>query len=184
MATVPGLLAAVPDRQAHAAGAGSGSYGLMEMEIEAEREKHADLDDGATVVSRRSSQTSLYEDAQTDQKKDAQVQMLARKASRQASIAQEGDQDPFSDNRDPRLDPHSPSFNAKAYAQAILSVHSRDERAAPHRRAGVAFRNLTAHGYGTDTDFQVSYPNNHSERLLRMKVAQFGNNRKQFRTSP
>lgn len=87
---------------------------------------------------------------------DAAVHKLARQASRLSNAsARTLSDDPFLDaTRDPRLDPTSPKFSARAYTQAVLKIHAKDRNAVPIRRAGVAFRNLTASGIGADTEFQ------------------------------
>ena len=158
MAAFGGNFTTIPDREAHLSGATAGGSNLndfMMKELQSKRSERPSSNSGSTAVS-EAGENSKKDPLDKDES-DVEIRKLARKASRQASTLNEGDQNPFGDQKDPRFDPHSPSFNARAYAQAVLSVHSRDERAVPHRQAGVAFRNLTASGYGSETDYQVSH---------------------------
>lgn len=65
------------------------------------------------------------------------------------------DGNPFAgENKDPAVDPNSPSFSAKAWMQTVLQIRSRDPKAHPMRTAGVSFRNLCAMGYSKGADYQ------------------------------
>ncbi|OAA59858.1 ABC transporter [Niveomyces insectorum RCEF 264] len=55
---------------------------------------------------------------------------------------------------DPALDPTSPAFDARRWAQALLHACSQDPDRYPRPRAGVAYRRLRVHGYGRPTDYQ------------------------------
>ncbi|TXC04134.1 hypothetical protein FocTR4_00000325 [Fusarium oxysporum f. sp. cubense] len=52
------------------------------------------------------------------------------------------------------LDPHSEEFNARKWAKAFYNVRENISGDAPPRMSGIAFRNLSVHGFGTPTDFQ------------------------------
>ncbi|KAF9878804.1 hypothetical protein CkaCkLH20_03704 [Colletotrichum karsti] len=78
----------------------------------------------------------------------------------------------------PSLDPRSPDqFNAKKWAKALLQHSSHHPERFPRLEASVAWRNLSVHGYGTDTDYQKDVLN----VLLQgpMMVKQFFSNRRQ-----
>lgn len=89
-----------------------------------------------------------------DRIREGEVRELARQLSRHSTTGTISD-NPFSDNSDPRLDPSSPNFSARAWAKALLHLQSRDEKAYPLRTAGIAFRDLSAKGYGGGADYQV-----------------------------
>jgi len=93
-------------------------------------------------------------EAEEDAHREGEVRELARQLSRQSTTFSLSD-NPFSDNKNAKLDPTSPSFNARAWAKALLNLQSRDEKAYPLRTAGIAYRGLNVHGYGADTDYQV-----------------------------
>ncbi|OBR06397.1 Multidrug resistance protein cdr1 [Colletotrichum higginsianum IMI 349063] len=55
----------------------------------------------------------------------------------------------------PSLDPSCrEQFNAKKWARALLQHSARNPQHYPRLEAGVAYRSLSVHGYGTDTDYQ------------------------------
>ncbi|KFA51049.1 hypothetical protein S40293_10105 [Stachybotrys chartarum IBT 40293] len=55
----------------------------------------------------------------------------------------------------PFFDPNCrEQFNAKNWASALLQHSARNPQAYPRLEAGVAYRSLSVHGYGTDTDYQ------------------------------
>lgn len=57
-------------------------------------------------------------------------------------------------NDDPTLDPSSPHFNAKTWATMLLHSFAQDPDRYPRHDVGVSFRDLSVHGFGTDTDYQ------------------------------
>jgi ATP-binding cassette subfamily G (WHITE) protein 2 (PDR) len=67
---------------------------------------------------------------------------------------------PFLGSADnPSLDPHSGKFNAYAWTKALLAVESRDPELYPKRTAGVAYSDLSVHGFGQPTDYQKTFGN-------------------------
>ncbi|KAL2831229.1 ABC-2 type transporter-domain-containing protein [Aspergillus cavernicola] len=64
-------------------------------------------------------------------------------------------ENPFSLN-DPEstLNPQSPNFRVRDWMKMLLEIRSRDPEQYPDRTAGVAFRNLNVHGFGSPTDYQ------------------------------
>ncbi|KAL2833191.1 ABC-2 type transporter-domain-containing protein [Aspergillus pseudoustus] len=58
-----------------------------------------------------------------------------------------------------QLDPHSPSFNARAWIKAIINLAEGDPQAAPNRFLGVAFKNLSAYGWRTASETQLTVLN-------------------------
>ncbi|KAJ9635209.1 Multidrug resistance protein [Coniosporium tulheliwenetii] len=100
-----------------------------------------------------------YSSEEEDARRDEEVRALARTYS-QASRFSTYSQSPFEEAaKDSRLDPNSPNFNARAWAKSLLQLQSRDPEKYPQRTAGVAFRDLNVHGYGTETDYQKTVGN-------------------------
>lgn len=159
------------DRTVHAGGVPGGADGSRTAEEAAYQEVETDSSSNETLPggSRSTSHNTGYVGKAGDSKEanearnvatDDQVHNLARAASRMSTTSHNyGDEDPFQDTKNPRLDPNSPSFSARAYAEAVLKVHSKDRNAVPMRRAGVAFRDLNVHGYGADSDYQKTVSN-------------------------
>jgi ATP-binding cassette, subfamily G (WHITE), member 2, PDR len=87
-----------------------------------------------------------------------QVGSLVRRMTSQSTS---GDTlvNPFESSDDPAYDPNSGQFNAEAWAKALLRIQSRDPEKYPKRTAGVSFRNLNVHGWGTPTDYQKDVGN-------------------------
>lgn len=61
---------------------------------------------------------------------------------------------PFTGADDPALDPNSGQFDPKRWARTILQLTSQDPEAYPRRTVGIAFRNLSVHGYGSSMAYQ------------------------------
>lgn len=57
------------------------------------------------------------------------------------------------------LDPNSGKFNAREWVENLVGLVSRDPERYPTRTAGVSFRNLNVHGFGTPTDYQKTFGN-------------------------
>ena len=60
----------------------------------------------------------------------------------------------FIDSSDPALDPNSGQFKPEAWVKTLIGLQSRDPERYPQRVAGVAYRNLNVHGFGSLTDYQ------------------------------
>lgn len=65
---------------------------------------------------------------------------------------------PFEAERNSALDPSSPNFRARQWVKSIIKL-TEAENKTPGRTAGIAFRNLSAHGYGAATDYQKDVGN-------------------------
>lgn len=66
---------------------------------------------------------------------------------------------PFDGTDNPLLDPLSEKFSPRAWMKALVGVQSRDPERYPQRVAGVAYKNLSAHGFGEATDYQKTFGN-------------------------
>ncbi|KAJ5641165.1 hypothetical protein N7490_005165 [Penicillium lividum] len=66
---------------------------------------------------------------------------------------------PFNGSNDPRLDPSSPDFNAKCWAETVIGLMSNDAERYLPRNAGVSFRNLSVHGFGSPLSYQKDFLN-------------------------
>ncbi|CUS08270.1 unnamed protein product [Tuber aestivum] len=65
---------------------------------------------------------------------------------------------PFN-STDPRLQPNSDEFNVKTWVKTLMQIISRDPELYPNRTAGVSFRNVSAHGFGSQQDYQKDVSN-------------------------
>jgi ATP-binding cassette subfamily G (WHITE) protein 2 (PDR) len=111
-----------------------------------------------------------------DESEEEKITELAKALSRASALGvrdHKGDLiNPFLGSEDPLLDPNSGMFSSRAWLQTLLSIESRDPERYPKRVAGVAYRNLSAHGFGESTDYQRTFGNypfvllNRAKRLL------------------
>ncbi|KAF2841982.1 pleiotropic drug resistance protein, ABC superfamily [Patellaria atrata CBS 101060] len=106
------------------------------------------------------SDSSSADDEKEQTRRDLEVTDLARRLTRQSTAHSDvGENDPFSPVPGSTLDPNSPNFKPRSWIKALMHVKSRDPEKYPERTAGVAFKNLSAHGYGTATDYQRTVGN-------------------------
>jgi ATP-binding cassette subfamily G (WHITE) protein 2 (PDR) len=111
-----------------------------------------------------------------DKSKEEKVAELVRALSRDSALRvrdNEGELvNPFLGSEDPLLDPNSGKFSARAWLHTLMSIESRDPERYPRRVAGVAYKNLSVHGFGEPTDYQRTFGNypwvllNHAKRIL------------------
>ncbi|KAL6170912.1 Multidrug resistance protein [Exserohilum turcicum] len=95
--------------------------------------------------------------AEANRREEA-VHHLARRLTAQSSQSYAYG-NPFNAAPDSPLDPNGKNFNARAWTKAMLNLQEQDANAPPKRTAGISFRDLNVHGFGTDADFQKSVGN-------------------------
>jgi hypothetical protein len=83
------------------------------------------------------------------------IHTLARRLTEHSIKSNEiGHVNPFNDTDNPLLNPLSEKFSPRAWMKALIGIQSRDPERYPSRVAGVAYKNLSAHGFGEATDYQ------------------------------
>lgn len=85
---------------------------------------------------------------------EEEVTRLARKLTRESTHITEGENTFLETKEDSTLNPASPNFRARNWMKNLLALTSRDPERYPARQAGVSFRNLSVHGFGSPTDYQ------------------------------
>jgi len=85
---------------------------------------------------------------------EAEVTDMARKLTRESTRWGEAENTFLETKEESTLNPHSPNFKARNWMKNLLAITSRDPERYPRRQAGVSFRNLSVHGYGSPTDYQ------------------------------
>jgi ABC-type multidrug transport system fused ATPase/permease subunit len=93
---------------------------------------------------------------------EAQVGELARQLTRKSTrfSTNGGLQNPFSlEDPESSLNPHSPNFRARDWIKMLLELRSQDPVKFPEKQAGISFRNLSVHGFGSPTDYQKNVLN-------------------------
>jgi ABC-type multidrug transport system fused ATPase/permease subunit len=85
---------------------------------------------------------------------------LARRLTQNSVKNDHGDHiNPFEGSDNPLLDPTSGKFSARAWTKTLLGIQSRDPERYPERTAGIAYKHLSAHGFGEATDYQKTFGN-------------------------
>ena len=90
-------------------------------------------------------------------KREFEIAELARSLSRQSTWTSVPD-NPFEAEKDSALDPSSPNFRARQWVKSMIKLNKAENKT-PGRTAGVAFRNLSVHGFGAATDYQKDVGN-------------------------
>ncbi|KAJ5224589.1 ABC multidrug transporter C [Penicillium citrinum] len=85
---------------------------------------------------------------------EADVTRLAQHLTRESTHWNESENTFLDVKEESTLNPHSPNFKARNWMKNLLSITSRDPERYPQRQAGISFRNLSVHGFGSPTDYQ------------------------------
>ena len=88
--------------------------------------------------------------------KQPEVESRLRRLNTSSSVKTNGGgyRNSFLDPSDPALDPASGQFKPERWVRTLIGLQSRDTERYPQRVAGVAYRNLNVHGFGSLTDYQ------------------------------
>ena len=92
-----------------------------------------------------------------------QIQHLARQITAQSvkTVGGQNYPNPFleEDDLDPSLNPTHKAFNPETWVRTLIGLQSRDPERYPRRVAGVSYKNLNVHGFGSLTDYQKTFGN-------------------------
>ncbi|KAI2465836.1 ABC-2 type transporter-domain-containing protein [Annulohypoxylon bovei var. microspora] len=100
---------------------------------------------------------TVEDDSELD-RRESIVQELARRYTTQSMATGAAGKNPYLDVEEHSpLNPHSPNFNARAWAKAVVNVA--DSEGLQFRTSGVSFQNLSVHGFGAATDYQKDVAN-------------------------
>ncbi|OAL34840.1 hypothetical protein AYO20_05800 [Fonsecaea nubica] len=94
--------------------------------------------------------------SENEEDEEVHVRYLARQFSRTSTKTE--DANPFQAAPGSSLDPTSENFSTHDWIKALFNLQNKDDRFLA-RTAGVAFRNLSAHGFGSATDYQKTVGN-------------------------
>ncbi|KGO76641.1 CDR ABC transporter [Penicillium italicum] len=94
---------------------------------------------------------------------EAEVTRLAQQLTRHStrfSVSTQNAENTFIEiHEDSTLNPSSENFKAKNWMKNLLAIQSRDPERYPKRQAGLSFKNLSVHGFGSPTDYQKDVAN-------------------------
>ncbi|KAL4863017.1 ABC-transporter extracellular N-terminal-domain-containing protein [Aspergillus spectabilis] len=87
---------------------------------------------------------------------EEEIEEMARQLTRRSThFSTSNAKNPFfEDNEESTLHPGSPSFKVKDWIRSLLAAQAGDPERFRQRSAGVAFKNLSVHGFGSATDYQ------------------------------
>ena len=144
-------------------GAAAQAGGALEETVEKIEEKtglEGKTDAHESLKRDKSSSDSSSHYLEAKQDIDRDITGLARQLT-QHSVKSTGGtyQNPFHHVDDPTLDPRSGQFNPEAWTKTVLGIQSRDPERFPTRTAGVSFKSLSVHGFGSLTDYQKTFGN-------------------------
>lgn len=95
-----------------------------------------------------------------NEREEGKITELARTLSYHGVKNEKGELiNPFLGSDHPLLDPKSGMFSSKRWLETIMGITSRDPARYPKRVAGIAYKNLSAHGFGEPTDYQKTFGN-------------------------
>ncbi|GES59343.1 pleiotropic drug resistance protein PDR [Aspergillus terreus] len=100
---------------------------------------------------------SEYGDDSSEEEVVEQITRLAQQLTRESTRFSTSDNALNSFlgvNEDSTLNPHGPNFKARHWMKNLLALSSRDPELYPRREAGVAFKGVSVHGFGSPTDYQ------------------------------
>ncbi|KAI1373115.1 ABC-2 type transporter-domain-containing protein [Hypoxylon crocopeplum] len=143
------------DRTAQASGVPPMASAHYEEEKGIETATHNEVEKEMTAGS--SNATQVEEDSELE-RRESIVHELARRYTTQSHATGGASGNPYLDvAEDSPLNPHSPNFNARAWAKAVVTTADREGQ--DFRTAGVCFQNLNVHGFGAATDYQKDVAN-------------------------
>lgn len=93
-------------------------------------------------------------DGESKQCSERAIHQLARTTTNWSQVPS----NPFKAGEGSDLDPHSENFRARSWAKSMIKLHREDGKH-PARTGGVAFKGLSAHGFGAATDYQKNVGN-------------------------
>ncbi|THC94845.1 hypothetical protein EYZ11_005681 [Aspergillus tanneri] len=104
------------------------------------------------------SRTNMDErhDSEKEEGMEEEVEQMVRQLTLQSThFSTSGANNPFfEENKESTWHPDSPFFKIKDWIRSLLAAQSRNPSRFRQRSAGVAFKNLYVHGFGSPTDYQ------------------------------
>ena len=122
------------------------------VELKSDTDAATDAVTDAVTEQRVSSSSGYVEDGKNHSSESGSSQQDANGTSKDVV-------NPFLGCDNPMLDPKSAKFSAKLWLETVTNITSSDPDRYPKRVAGIAYKNLSAHGYGNASDYQRTFGN-------------------------
>ncbi|OGE47287.1 hypothetical protein PENARI_c051G08975 [Penicillium arizonense] len=106
------------------------------------------------------SSTTLHNDAKEEKEREVdmedEVEEMVRQLTRHSThFSSANAVNPFfEENKETTWHPGSPNFRTKDWIRSLIAAQSQDPERFLQRSAGVAFKSLSVHGFGSPTDYQ------------------------------
>lgn len=106
------------------------------------------------------SSTTLHNDSKEEKESEVdmedEVEEMVRQLTRHSThFSSANAVNPFfEENKETTWHPDSPNFRTKDWIRSLIAAQSQDPERFLQRSAGVAFKNLSVHGFGSPTDYQ------------------------------
>lgn len=115
-------------------------------------QSHIDHDTAASSVTKADG----AEHEVSESEMEAEIEDMARQLTRHSThFSTSHAVNPFfEENKESNLHPDSESFRVKDWIRSLLAAQANDPERFRQRTAGVAFKNLRVHGFGSPTDYQ------------------------------
>jgi len=111
-------------------------------------------DQHASDTASTQSSTDVPGDKERVVNMEGEVEEMVRQLTRYSSRFSAHGSNPFFEEGETTWNPDSPNFKVKDWIRALVAAQSRDPERFRPRTAGVAFKNLYVHGFGSPTDYQ------------------------------
>jgi hypothetical protein len=116
-----------------------------------------ETDTAASSVTKTEGQDGEFTGSDMEEEIEAMARQLTRRSTH---FSTSNATNPFfEDNKESALHPDSPSFKVKDWIRSLLAAQRGDPDRFRERTAGVAFKNLSVHGFGSATDYQKDVAN-------------------------
>lgn len=94
-------------------------------------------------------------EAASIERREADVLDLAQDLRRKETILPGAVENPFTvQDEQSTLNPNGKNFKAKDWIKMVLAIENLDPEKYPQIQAGIAFKDLSIHGFGSPTDYQ------------------------------
>ncbi|KAI9369377.1 ABC-2 type transporter-domain-containing protein [Aspergillus egyptiacus] len=123
----------------------------LEQEVVQPPPPHSESDTASSVT-----KAERQDDGTFERDMEEEIEEMARQLTRRSThfSASHAANPFFEENKESTLHPDSPSFRVKDWIRSLLAAQASDPDRFRQRTAGVAFKNLRVHGFGSPTDYQ------------------------------
>ncbi len=131
--------------------------GIPPLDEKVQPSRLPETDTAASSVTRTEAQNGELSGSEMEEEIEAMARQLTRRSTHFSTT--DAKNPFFEDNKESNLHPDSPSFKVKDWIRSLLAAQASDPERFRQRSAGVAFKKLSVHGFGSPTDYQKDVSN-------------------------